>query len=107
MKVKITVHVPTENADTVRDSIGRTGAGTIGEYSYCSFTTKGVGRFIPSSNAKPHIGDSGKLEIVEEESIEVVCDREIAKKVVQVIKNSHPYEELAFEIIELLDEKDL
>ena len=47
MKVKITVHVPTENADTVRDSIGRTGAGTIGEYSYCSFTTKGVGRFIP------------------------------------------------------------
>jgi hypothetical protein len=107
MRVKITVHVPPENADEIRNVLGRAGAGQIGEYSYCSFTTFGIGRSTPSESAKPYIGESGKLEQIEEEKIEVVCDRDKAKEVIRLMKQAHPYEEPAFDITPLIDESEL
>lgn len=107
MKVKIVVFVPLENADSVREAIGVAGGGQIGEYSYCSYTVIGKGRFMPSNNAKPHIGKPNQLEAVEEERIEVVCEREQAKQVVEAIKKVHPYEEVALDIYSLIDEGDL
>lgn len=106
-KVKIVTFVPLDHADTVRRALGDAGAGSIGEYSYCSYSVVGKGRFIPSNNANPHIGESGQLEIVEEERIEVVCDRDKAKAVITAMKKAHPYEEVAFDIVPLIEESEL
>lgn len=106
-KVKIVTFVPLNEADKVRDALGSAGAGQIGEYSYCSYSVVGKGRFVPSENANPTIGEPGKPEVVEEERIEVICDRDKAKTVIAAMKAAHPYEEVAFDIIALLDEQDL
>lgn len=107
MKVKIVTFVPTENADDVRHAMGNAGAGIIGEYSYCSFSSDGTGRFIPSTNAHPHIGKANEAEEVHEERVEVVCEREDAKKILNAIRKAHPYEEVAFDIYPLIDENEL
>ena len=106
-KVKIVTFVPIENADSVRQALGEAGAGKIGEYSYCSYSIIGKGRFLPSGRAHPHIGEPGKPELVTEERIEVVCDRNSAKAVIAAMKSAHPYEEVAFDIYPLIDETEL
>jgi hypothetical protein len=106
-KVKIVTFVPLQNADEVREAMGRVGAGLIGEYSYCSYSVIGKGRFVPSANASPHIGKPNIAEVVDEERIEIVCDRSIAKDVISAMRKAHPYEEVAFDIYELVDESEL
>ena len=100
--VKIVVFVPEENADAVRRALGEAGAGQIGEYSYCSYSIKGVGRFKPSDNANPHIGSAVKLEEVAEERIEVACEKEQAADIIGVIKKVHPYEEVVIDVYPML-----
>lgn len=107
MKVKLVTFVPIENSDEVRKAIGAAGAGIIGEYSFCSFSVRGTGRFIPSDTANPHIGQTGKFEAVQEERIEVVCEQSGAKAVLAAIRKVHPYEEVAFDIYPLIDENEL
>lgn len=99
--VKIVVFVPEASADLVRKAMGDAGAGKIGNYSFCSFSSKGVGRFFPEKGASPAIGEVGKLEFVNEERIEVVCRREKLKEVIETIKSVHPYEEVALDIYPL------
>lgn len=100
--VKLVVFVPEENANEVREALGKAGAGQIGEYSYCSYSIKGVGRFKPSDNANPHIGSAGTLEAVNEERIEVACEKEQAAEIIKVIKEVHPYEEVVIDIYPML-----
>jgi hypothetical protein len=95
--------VPESHADAVREAIGKAGAGNIGNYSFCSFSSKGIGRFKPEKGAHPAIGGIGKLESVEEERIEAICNRCILKDVVAAIKKVHPYEEVALDIYPLED----
>ncbi|HNW55786.1 MAG TPA: YqfO family protein [bacterium] len=99
--VKIVVFVPESHTDIVREAIGKSGAGRIGNYTFCSFSSKGVGRFKPGDGAHPAIGEVGKLEFVQEERIEFVCDRSIVENIVIAIKKVHPYEEVAFDIYPL------
>jgi hypothetical protein len=106
-KVKIVTFVPLENADQVRQALGAAGAGRIGEYTFCSYSVVGKGRFFASAGANPHIGEPGKSEVVDEERIEVVCDRENAKAVIAAMKSVHPYEEVAFDIYPLIEESEL
>ena len=98
---KIVVYVPLTHTDKVREAIGDAGGGKLGKYSSCSFSTRGIGRFRPEMGANPHIGKVGKLEVVEEERIEITCDSRIAKNVVEAIKKVHPYEEVALDIYNL------
>lgn len=107
MNVKIVTYCPKDSADKIREALGQAGAGVIGEYTFCSFSVAGVGRFIPSANATPTIGEPNKPEAVEEERIEVVCKRSDAKNVIKAMKEAHPYEEVAFDVYQLLDETDL
>ena|SRR3989344_2563335 len=95
--VKIVVSVPESHVDVVRDAIGKAGAGKIGNYDYCSFTIKGMGRFKPGDDAHPAIGEVGKFEAVPEERIEVTCGRDILADVVAAIKKVHPYEEVTID----------
>jgi hypothetical protein len=99
--VKIVVFVPESHTDIVREAIGKVGAGKIGNYTYCSFSSKGIGRFRPEDGAHPAIGEVGKLESVQEERIELVCDRNLVKDVIVAIKEAHPYEEVALDIYPL------
>lgn len=99
--VKIVVFVPESHADVVRQAMGEAGAGKIGNYTYCSFSSKGVGRFKPGKGAHPAIGEIGKLESVQEERIEVVCNRNLLKDVIAAIKKVHSYKEVALDIYPL------
>lgn len=99
---KIVVFVTEEKADQVRLALGEAGAGKIGDYSFCSFSIKGVGRFKPGDGANPHKGSAGKLESVDEERIEVACDKSQVKEIIEVIKNVHPYEEVVVDIYPML-----
>ncbi len=98
---KITVTVPATHADLVREAMGQAGAGRIGNYSHCSFTVKGIGRFRPEKGASPFIGEEGQLESVEEEFIEMNCSKQKLEAVVKAIKSAHPYEEPVIDIYPL------
>ena len=106
-KVKIVVTVPRENIDEVRNAICDEGAGIIGNYTYCSMATKCIGTFKPNDKANPYIGENNKLEFIEEDKLEVICDINIVKKVLKKLREVHPYEEPAIDIIPLIDEDDL
>ena len=103
-KVKIIVTIPIENVDEVRNVICEAGAGVIGNYTHCSMSTKCVGTFKPTDEANPYIGERNNLEFVEEEKLEVVCDVNIVKNVISKLREVHPYEEPAIDIIPLIDE---
>lgn len=103
--VKITVTVPPENVDKLRNSVCESGAGVIGNYTHCSISTKCVGTFKPNSKADPYIGEKDKLEFVEEEKLEFICEVSLVKEVIEVIRKVHPYEEPAIDIIPLIDEE--
>ena len=106
-RVKIVTFIPRENAGEVRRALGTAGAGVLGEYSFCSFSVVGKGRFLSSDKASPHIGESGVNEAVEEERVEVVCEKSKARLAIAAMKKAHPYEEVAFDIYPLLDEEQL
>lgn len=106
-RVKIFVTVPKNNTNEVRNAVCNAGAGIIGNYSYCTTCVSSLGTFIPNDNAKPYIGVNNRLEFVEEDKLEVICDIKIAKHVITELRKVHPYEEPAIDIIPLIDEKDL
>lgn len=99
--VKIVVSVPESHADSVREVMGKAGAGKIGNYTFCSFSLKGTGRFKPEEGARPAIGKVGKPESVNEERIEATCERVKLKKIVAAIKSVHPYEEVVLDVYPL------
>jgi len=100
-KYKLVVFVPLTHADLVRDAIGNAGGGRIGNYSHCSFSTRGVGRFKPEDGAHPHIGEVGTFEEVEEERVEVAVDESVLKDAVEAMKAVHPYDEVAYDVYPL------
>lgn len=99
--VKIVVFVPEANADAVRNAMGQAGAGKIGNYTFCTFSSKGVGRFKPEKDANPTFGEVGTLESAQEEKIEAVCKREQLKKIINAIKKVHPYEKFVLDVYPL------
>jgi hypothetical protein len=99
--VKFVVFVPLSHADIVRKTLGESGAGKIGNYDFCSFSTRGVGRFRGNEKSNPTVGEANKHESVEEEKIEAIVPREILKEVITRVKAVHPYEEVAFDIYPL------
>lgn len=100
--VKFVVYVPETHADIVRETLGKVGAGTVGDYTYCSFSVKGTGRFLPTDTANPAIGEVGKLEAVVEERIETVCYKDEIQNIINAVNEVHPYEEVAYDIYPLV-----
>lgn len=105
--VKITTTIPPEHAKVLREALGNAGAGVIGEYSFCSFSVAGKGRFKAGENTSPHVGRPGEFEVVDEERIEVTCERGKARTVITALKQAHPYEEPIIQITPLLTEEDV
>ena len=100
---KIVVFVPKENLDAVRSAMAEAGAGVIGNYAYCSFTTPGTGTFFGGEGADPAAGTAGRLERVPELRLEMLVPAEKAEAVVAAMKAAHPYEEPAYDVYQLVD----
>jgi hypothetical protein len=97
-------YVPIVHAAAVKRAIFATGAGTIGNYKNCAFQVKGEGQFLPVENANPVIGEVGQEETVEEYKVEILCsDEQNARDAVKALKESHPYEEVAYEVYKVED----
>jgi hypothetical protein len=100
--VKLVIYVPQTHADIIRQALGESGAGLVGDYKFCSFSVVGTGRYIPLDTAHPAIGTIGKLEEVVEERIETVCYQKDLNKIITAVKKVHPYEEVAIDIYPLV-----
>ena len=101
--VALVVYVPISAADAVRSALAAAGAGRIGPYACCSFSSRGVGRFLPLEGARPAIGMVGEAAEVTEERIEVVVERAILGTVLRALTEAHPYEEPVILLTPLLD----
>lgn len=85
--------VPETHAKKVRLAMGNADTGKTGNYTHCSFSVKGTGRFRPEKGAKPTIGKIGKTEEAKEERITMSCEKRLIKRVITAIKKAHSYEE--------------
>ncbi|PRY15716.1 dinuclear metal center YbgI/SA1388 family protein [Pontibacter ummariensis] len=93
--MQLVFFVPVENTEEVLQALHKAGAGNIGEYSNCSFAVEGTGKFKPSAQAKPTIGEAGKPEQVRENRVEVLFPAYLQGKVMAALQEAHPYEEVA------------
>lgn len=100
---KLTVYVPAGDAGRLRAVLAEAGAGRIGDYDHASFSTPGEGRFRPLAGANPTIGTVGEVEVVDEVRVEVVLPRARRTPVVRAMLAAHPYEEPAYDVVELGD----
>ena len=96
--MKVVTFVPHSHVDAVRGAMAKAGAGRLGNYSHCSFSTAGLGTFMPLKGAKPFIGSTGLLEKVEETRIEIVVPKLRLAPVLAAMRAAHPYEEVAYDV---------
>ncbi|MEN6350951.1 MAG: Nif3-like dinuclear metal center hexameric protein [Syntrophomonas sp.] len=101
---KLVVFVPNSHVESVRQALAQAGAGYLGAYSDCSFRTPGTGAFRPQAGSNPFIGTAGQLEEVEEYRLETVVYRRDLNRVLQVMKQAHPYEEVAYDLFHMVNE---
>jgi dinuclear metal center YbgI/SA1388 family protein len=100
---KLTVYVPLPDAARVRDALAEAGAGRIGDYDHASFSTPGEGRFRPLAGASPAIGEVGRVEVVDEVRVEALLPRRLRAEVITALLAVHPYEEPAYDVVEIAD----
>lgn len=98
---KIVVYVPKDYLDNVKNALNSAGAGHIGNYSNCSFETIGQGQFKPLENSNPFSGEENKLSVFEEVKLEVIVDKENLNRAIDKMIESHPYEEVAYDLLKL------
>ena len=104
---KLVVFVPSSHAQRVMDALFAAGAGHQGNYDRCAWSTEGMGQFRPSTGSTPYTGSIGTVEHVRETRIEVLCDGEHVTAAVDALLAAHPYEEPAYEAIQVLQRDDL
>jgi dinuclear metal center YbgI/SA1388 family protein len=98
---KVVVFVPQSDAEKLIDALAAAGAGEIGDYARCAWTTDGVGTFVPRDGARPAVGKVGETVRVGECRVEMVFGRQLRADVVGALRSAHPYEEPAFDLFEL------
>lgn len=99
--LQLNTYCPPAYAEMLRKALWEAGAGHIGDYANCSFTLAGTGSFMPIGEANPVIGKLDELEFVEEVKLSFVLPKELYSKVLNALKESHPYEEVAYEMLTL------
>lgn len=98
---KLTTYVPPTEANHLRKALFEAGAGTIGNYSNCSFNVEGKGSYKGNDNSNPVKGEKGVYVFEEESCISVTFNSYLEQKILKALFNVHPYEEVAYEIITL------
>ena len=100
---KLFTFVPVEHIDKVRQAIFDAGAGNIGNYSECSFVVEGTGSFMGKAGTDPYVGQPGKRHYEKELKLEVIFPGHILARVIAALKAAHPYEEVAFDVVDLVN----
>jgi dinuclear metal center YbgI/SA1388 family protein len=100
---KVVVFVPHDDAEALVDALAAAGAGEIGDYRRCAWTSTGTGTFTPQPGASPTVGTVGEAAQVGETRVEMVLPRHRRAAVVRALRQAHPYEEPAFDLLELVD----
>ena len=103
--VKLSVFVPEEAIQDLSEAMFEAGAGSIGNYTECSFQSQGKGTYKPSENAKPSKGNINQNSIEDEIKLEFLVPLDRIGGVLHAMKTNHPYEEVAHDIIPLLNEQ--
>lgn len=98
---KLIYFVPVEALDTTKMAIFAAGAGQQGHYDQCAWQTLGHGQFRPLTGSNPFIGETEKLEVLEEYRVETLVDDSKIYDVLHALKQAHPYEEPAYDVIRL------
>ncbi|GGF30601.1 GTP cyclohydrolase 1 type 2 [Marmoricola endophyticus] len=98
---KVVAFVPATHAEAVRQALAAAGAGRIGDYADASWSSSGEGRFRPLDGASPAVGEVGRAEVVDEVRVEVVCPPALTDAVVRAMREAHPYEEPAYDVVRL------
>ncbi|MBT8178725.1 MAG: Nif3-like dinuclear metal center hexameric protein [Eudoraea sp.] len=98
---KLTTYVPVKQAEALKTALFDAGAGHLGNYSHCSFSSTGTGSFLGEEGANPVLGQKGKVQHEEEIQLQVTYSRERQKEVLAALFDAHPYEEIAYEVITL------
>ena len=99
---KLTTYVPADSAEYVKNKLFDAGAGSIGNYEECSFTTEGTGTFRPGSESNPAIGSAGgSRESVIESKLEFLIPTHLTNQILGTLVKAHPYEEVSYFITEL------
>jgi dinuclear metal center YbgI/SA1388 family protein len=96
---KLVVFVPLDGAEQLIDALAAAGAGRIGDYERCAWTTAGAGTFRPLAGAMPSVGSVGKVERVDETRVEMVVPPSRRGEVIRALRTTHPYEEPAFDLL--------
>ena len=99
--LKLVVYVPSNFGEEVANALFEAGAGQVGEYDQCSFRAPGQGTFRPGPDTSPFMGEPGRREWVEELRLEVIVPRENIDQVSRKLVQTHPYEEVAYDLIPL------
>ena len=102
---KLIVFVPVEHQDAVAEALFDAGAGHVGDYDRCSFRGPGNGTFRPSAGTNPFIGRIGEVESVDEVRLEVLVPKEALSRVVNRLLKAHPYEEVAYDVIPIVNNR--
>ncbi len=99
---KLCFFVPETHLEVVKSALFKQGAGKIGEYDCCAWQTLGTGQFRPLQGSQPFLGAINELTRVAEYKVEMVCEDGLIKPVLQVLLQTHPYQEPAYELIKIL-----
>lgn len=102
--IKLSVFVPKDHLDNVQEAIFKAGAGNVGDYSECSFSSGGAGTFKPLEGSKPFSGEEGVRSLEAEVKLEAIMTRHIQNEVINAMLKTHPYEEVAYDLISLENE---
>lgn len=106
MLKKLITYVPLDFKKAILQSLFDAGAGNIGNYSECSYSSKGTGTYLAGKNTKPYKGNSLNRHSETEERIEVIYTKDIENNVISKLIESHPYEEVAYDLIPLSNNSD-
>ena len=99
---KLIWFVPDSHAEQTKTAVFAAGAGRQGDYDCCAWQCHGTGQFRPGAAANPFLGQPGELEQVAEYRIETLVDSACLRAVIQALRDAHPYEEPAFEVVRLV-----
>jgi dinuclear metal center YbgI/SA1388 family protein len=99
--VKLIAFVPNDKAEDVRLAMFNAGAGHIGHYDQCSYNTQGTGTFRAGDNTNPYVGSKGEIHLEAETKTEVIVPKPLLPKVIDALLQSHPYEEVAYDVYPL------
>ena len=95
---KLVTYTVPENAAVIRTALFEAGAGNIGNYDNCSFSSNGIFTYKGNELSNPVIGEKGKLHTGEEIKIEVIFEKHLESKILKALFTAHLYEEVAYEI---------